>query len=115
VYAVGRNRSLVVEGGGSKDFQTIASLDIPRGLDAVTKWNGDLWVGAESAGLFKRVGKTKKFELVSAGVRANCFDVQKNFVICCPGTIATTPNGKDFFGSAQNAVLNDRGSKPLHK
>ncbi|MFN0062563.1 MAG: hypothetical protein ACKVPX_08590 [Myxococcaceae bacterium] len=114
VYAVGRTQALVVE-GGPKGFKTIAALDVPLGLDAVTKWKGDLWVGAESAGLFKRVVKTKKFELVHKGVRASSFDVRDSFVMSCPTAIATTLNGKDFLASARDAVLDIRGAKPLHK
>jgi hypothetical protein len=114
VYAVGRVNSFVIE-GGPHGFQKIGDLDIPLGIDAVAKWNGDLWVGAESAGLFRRIGKSRKYELVVKGVRPKAFDVRKDFVICSPNAIATTQDGKNFVGSAVDAVLDLRGNKRLHE
>ncbi|MFN0062566.1 MAG: hypothetical protein ACKVPX_08605 [Myxococcaceae bacterium] len=114
VYAVGRVNSFVIE-GGPHGFQKIGDPEIPLGLDAVVKWKGDLWIGAESAGLFKRVGKSNKLELLEKGVRAKAFDVRKDFVICCYNVIAATQDGKKFVAAARDSVLEIRGDKALHE
>lgn len=112
MYAVGVNNS-VLEGSRAGWGKIAQGPAYPVPLSAVARWKGELWIGAGTFGLLRRVGTTNQLEVVKPNIHAIGFDARHNLVISCPDLIASTADGVNFRGTGKGMLLKAREGKSL--
>ncbi len=98
VYAVG-NRGAVLEGSAAGWGKIGDGPGLPGPLAAVAVFQGKLWIGAWTLGLFRRAARSNRFEPLKPNLHAVHLDVRGSLVISCDDMIAGTDDGNDFFAT----------------
>ena len=95
-YAAG-NMGTILEGSDS-GWARIAK--IPKALQgdvqAVAKWNDELWVAVSRLGLWKRTGKTNKFVAAKKALSAVSLEAREQLVVGYFDGIASSTDGATF-------------------
>ncbi|MCC7541557.1 MAG: hypothetical protein IT379_35390 [Deltaproteobacteria bacterium] len=113
LYGCG-NRGSIFEGSQSGWTRIGGIPDTETGdVQAVAKWNGDLWIACSRLGLWKRIGKTDQFDRYKPRVDAVSIDVRDGIVVACKHLVASSADGVGFMATAMEHLLNDRANKLL--
>ena len=115
-YAVGVN-NYVLKGNGTA-WEVIAlgpghnsRMHMP--LRAVAKWKDQLWIGAGSYGLLRRVEETDQLEVVKSNFNVDAMDARRNLVMACSEYIVESSNGTNFTAFAIDSLAKARKGKKL--
>jgi len=114
MFAVGVNNS-VLEGSRTGWGKIAQGPAYPVPLSAVAWWKGELWIGAGTFGLLRRVGTTDQLEVVKPNIHAIGFDARHSLLISCPNVIASTADGVTFKGVASDMLRRNRNGKGLNE
>jgi hypothetical protein len=106
MYAVGHDEGLW-EGSASGWGRVAAG---PGPLFGVAKFAGEVWVGAEKHGLWKRAGN--KLECVDADLQAQVMDARGVLLITATDQLAETSDGVVFTKKAQGLLGRLRDAEP---
>ena len=112
IYATADRGSLLE--GSKHGWAKIAQGPGPgTALLGVTKWKGQLWVGAGPFGLLRRVDATERLEVIKENIRATGFDAREGLVITTDDIVAGTSDASAFFGCGDEVLLNGRDGHAL--
>lgn len=81
--------------GSSSGFITRAQWSGP--LDGVAKWQGEIWLGGQKAGLLKVVATTNRIEAVKPNVFTAALDAREYLVIAADEMVVFSKDGKSFW------------------
>jgi hypothetical protein len=113
-YYAASNFGSILEGS---DFGWAKIGEIPGALQgdvqAVAKWNGDLWVAASRLGLWRRIDKGNQYDCVKDNLVPVSLDVRGELLAGCEDGIGSSLDGKSFAFSAESSVLDARDGKDL--
>jgi hypothetical protein len=106
MYAVGHDKALWE--GSSSGWGKVATG--PGSLYGVAKFAGEVWIGAEEHGLWKR--SRNKLVCVDPDLHAQAMDCRKVLLITSTEMLAETSDGKKFTKKAQGLLAKIRDPKP---
>jgi len=93
MYAVGSKNGLYQ--GSVHGWAEV--LEGPGPMFGITKWKGEIWVGAAQNGLMKLAGN--KLDVIKANVKAEKLDARVDLLIGAPNMIVGTNDGARFIAT----------------
>jgi hypothetical protein len=97
--------------GSADGWSERARSDAP--LVGVARWQGDVWLGGESAGLLRLKGKSKKIEVVKPNIPTRYFESREQLLIANPEHIIFSATGKRFEAFAEDLFQEITEDKPF--
>ncbi len=85
----------------------------PGDVQAVARWQGELWVACSRLGLWKRIGSSDQFDRYKPKLDAVSLDVRDGIVVACKHKVSSSADGAAFRSTAVEHLLKDRAGKPL--